>query len=273
MSVTLWQCLTAFQSTRPLRGATASKYKDVAKNYIFQSTRPLRGATRRRGARSARFANFNPRAPCGARPTIPHKSQALTPHFNPRAPCGARPNSAAAIRSRTISIHAPLAGRDGPRYRVVKVSSKFQSTRPLRGATLCKVGVPRVLDISIHAPLAGRDLKPLFRGFGGRFNISIHAPLAGRDDGGDGMKAAYTHFNPRAPCGARQPPSPSRRRLQGISIHAPLAGRDPHYSNLHSLQRHFNPRAPCGARLNYLIRTNGETEFQSTRPLRGATAA
>ena len=33
--------------------------------------------------------------------------------------------------------------------------------------------------------------------------ISTHAPLAGRDHYRKHWLAAYWHFNPRAPCGAR----------------------------------------------------------------------
>ena len=34
---------------------------------------------------------------------------------------------------------------------------------------------------------------------------------------------------------------------------------------------HFNPRAPCGARPNHLENFEQTVEFQSTRPMRGAT--
>ena len=57
---------------------------------LFQSTRPLRGATRTPQCRSAGDSYFNPRAPCGAR----------------------RGSIATATQVISISIHAPLAGRD-----------------------------------------------------------------------------------------------------------------------------------------------------------------
>ena len=191
-------------------------------------------------------------------------------YFNPRAPCGARQTSFDRMAS----------------------SFKFQSTRPLRGATVLPVGVRRMLGIiSIHAPLAGRDLSPLGHPAAGR--ISIHAPLAGRD-----RASALEHG------------------VLVISIHAPLAGRD-HKSRCIAIRPilfqstrplrgatsgtfmvflllcYFNPRAPCGARrakaeirlpLIYFnprapcgarpIAGSARTIppiFQSTRPLRGAT--
>ena len=56
-------------------------------------------------------------------------------YFNPRAPCGAR-QFYDATRSFRIT---------------------FQSTRPMRGATLPRESRGREIRISIHAPHAGRD--------------------------------------------------------------------------------------------------------------------
>ena len=60
------------------------------------------------------------------------------------------------------------------------MSKKFQSTRPVWGATF---NLPtrnlEVMSISIHAPRVGRDLQPHSdQEHGG---ISIHAPRVGRD--------------------------------------------------------------------------------------------
>ena len=54
----------------------------------FQSTRPVWGATMNPGVRTG-ARNFNPRAPCGARRKTPAPCAARC-NFNPRAPCGAR---------------------------------------------------------------------------------------------------------------------------------------------------------------------------------------
>ena len=58
--------------------------------------------------------------------------------------------------------------------------AKFQSTRPVRGAT----GV------------GGEEIMKLI--------VSIHAPRAGRDVNGFHGFPFTKGFNPRAPCGARQ---------------------------------------------------------------------
>ena len=80
---------------------------------------------------------------------------------------------------RHISIHAPHAGRDAPRSNRINHTVRFQSTRPMRGATHTHFGDGDFLFISIHAPHAGRDraVHQAFR----RLVISIHAPHAGRD--------------------------------------------------------------------------------------------
>ena len=79
-------------------------------------------------------------------------------------------------------------------------------------------------------------------------DVSIHAPHAGRDD----CQAAGT-------CSL------------SVSIHAPHAGRDDGYIPVYELRWGFNPRAPCGARPHWTIGAHAFGEFQSTRPMRGAT--
>ena len=59
----------------------------------------------------------------------------------------------------------------------------------------------------------------------------------------------------------------------GISIHAPHAGRDRTAKPIVRVILHFNPRAPCGARHDSLPVFAMAFLFQSTRPMRGATAA
>ena len=78
----------AFQPTRPLRGATATKNK-ANKREQFQPTRPLRGATLH-FAQTSNASEFQPTRPLrGATKMVGGVfSQSLD--FNPRAPCGAR---------------------------------------------------------------------------------------------------------------------------------------------------------------------------------------
>ena len=183
--------------------------------------------------------NFNPRAPCGARlgfqasdalnaiisihapragrdPASRPPPGRTTENFNPRAPCGARRRHPAGHPHRvSISIHAPRAGRDTVNAYNLSANTRFQSTRPVRGATRRKRRCnslpqdfnPRApcgarqnigrtsylrLPISIHAPRAGRDASFGLSGSARSTNISIHAPRAGRDS--KSIQNYFTHF-------------------------------------------------------------------------------
>ena len=170
-------------------------------------------------------------------------------------------------------------------------SRRFQSTHPLRGATLRPKRKLIAEGISIHAPLAGCD--NLLSNHRARGGISIHAPLAGCDKGRATQGGQILDFNPRTPCGVRlyrhifynfclsfQSTHPLRGATVKqkiiffkirISIHAPLAGCD--YLRLLLLFRSydFNPRTPCGVRREHIIYHAHAERFQSTHPLRGAT--
>ena len=153
------------------------------------------------------LSDFNPRAPCGARPSCACCGLWLQ-NFNPRAPCGARHLIRAFLcHCRSISTHAPLAGRDYLEGHKMLCNYAFQPTRPLRGATGVTVDALLKSSISTHAPLAGRDVHAVDLALD--VGISTHAPLAGRDDIRHATGAMLVNFNPRAPCGARPaPPAP-----------------------------------------------------------------
>ena len=154
---------------------------------------------------------------------------------------------------------------------ILFLAKKFQSTRPIRGAT--------IKEISCH---------DCFREF------QSTRPMRGATRGPGFAGGVPSDFNPRAPCGARLKINIMLAVAQDISIHAPHAGRDLAGSSVPPRVHHFNPRAPCGARLQALIGTvpagfisihaphtgrDGENGaghaaghgFQSTRPIRGAT--
>ena len=78
--------------------------------------------------------------------------------FNPRSPCGERLYSAIALAMLEI----------------------FQSTLPMRGATIWNFVPILIYKISIHAPHAGSDI----------FSSIIPTP--------------FSYFNPRSPCGERR---------------------------------------------------------------------
>ena len=162
----------------------------------------MRGATRRRTRRGLLYGYFNPRSPCGERPRAGH-ALLRAGHFNPRSPCGERHGS----------------GREDVPF------DKFQSTLPMRGATL--------------APGAGKT----------NVAISIHAPRAGSDRQGRRRWTRRGDFNPRSPCGERQPRARESAGRGGFQSTLPVRGAT---------------FIATGAR----ART---APFQSTLPVRGAT--
>ena len=125
--------------------------------FEFQSTLPLRGATASDLSIKREFCNFNPRSPCGERRTKPILGVLLS-EFQSTLPLrGATYSWSSGQHHLRISIHAPLAGSDkGIGFGLGPVQ-KFQSTLPLRGATSLAPPVLIIVDISIHAPLAGSD--------------------------------------------------------------------------------------------------------------------
>ena len=130
-----WDLATSFQSTRPIRGATLgvpssrwgisnfnprapygarrTKILLTTLQTLFQSTRPIRGATDWPKGNSLGRVYFNPRAPYGARLRIYINAEEMI----------------------EISIHAPHTGRDTMIPRDIRIHKRFQSTRPIRGAT------------------------------------------------------------------------------------------------------------------------------------------
>ncbi len=98
----------------PHTGRDEGPYVWSRAGVAFQSTRPIRGATPLAISARPYTPYFNPRAPYGARqpPEGRHDGQR---YFNPRAPYGARPPyTGEGLQVGTISIHAPHTGRDAP---------------------------------------------------------------------------------------------------------------------------------------------------------------
>src|SRR5690554_221115 len=100
----------------------------------------------------------------------------------------------------------------------------FQSTRPIRGATLFAAMVKLIEEVSIHAPHTRRDL--------------LIATLF----------IAILSFNPRAPYEARQGTKQAGWSALCFNPRAPYEARPLFLSASLSAQG-FNPRAPYEARL------------------------
>ena len=264
---------TAFQPTRPLRGATGDGDDHCIDAYRISTHAPLAGRDGKRSKPTSAAQDFNPRAPCGARPHAHGKG----------------------AYAYGISTHAPLAGRDSHTHTDKADKVKFQPTRPLRGATTILVDARYQVAISTHAPLAGRDYTLVCVSMP-ETRISTHAPLAGRDCALNGrIVGEEENFNPRAPCGARHevgqfpvvdggdfnPRAPCGARPRAllaadgrhiISTHAPLAGRDV-YAGDRAYHEEISTHAPLAGRDKAASSLEcSSSKFQPTRPLRGATS-
>ena len=175
-------------------------------------------------ARGEEFAYFNPRHPYGWRHRRRIAPSSLL-HFNPRHPYGWRRGAEApAFRHGEISIHATHTGGDPPPLSCTFRRPRFQSTPPIRVATLPIIYELDSKEISIHATHTGGDV--MFDAVDLINWISIHATHTGGDALRPSHRPPSQYFNPRHPYGWRR----IRLRILVmqilISIHATHTGGD-----------------------------------------------
>ena len=161
-------------------GVRRTEARYPARQRQFQSTHPLRGATRAAQPllQMLSISIHAPLAGCDFRQR--HKTQhvsTISIHA-PLAGCD-EPLRECGL-AHTISIHAPLAGCDHTSSAFSASSRVFQSTHPLRGATInrCTPFCPIIRFQSTH-PLRGATGLPTAR------------------------TPPKIDFNPRTPCGVR----------------------------------------------------------------------
>ena len=104
------------------------------------------------------------------------------------------------------------------------LGSSFQSTRPVRGATM-RLRTPLMSSLfqSTRPVRGATQRQPDGRVLG---TVSIHAPRAGRDLISMGVKAAVSLFQSTRPVRGATGGRGQARRGRHVSIHAPRAGRD-----------------------------------------------
>ena len=149
-----------------------------------------------------------------------------------------------------ISIHAPHTGRDPECGTISSAGSTFQSTRPIRGATLFSGGGnDAVAYFNPRAPYGAR--RKAEKVCSDPTMISSHAPPTGR--GHCSVPPKHMHL--------------------GISIHAPHTGRDRKTRCRKTRHKQFQSTRPIrGATACWASSLASARLFQSTRPIRGATA-
>ena len=149
----------------------------------------------------------------------------------------------------------------------------FQSTLPVRGATYPPARSSQwFLYFNPRSPCGERRLRTKYSDI--MFTISIHAPRAGSDAMDGSLLKDFLMISIHAPRAGsdgklQQTVAPGR-----ISIHAPRAGSDTVCATKTGATSDFNPRSPCGERhLRRKETAEGGEQFQSTLPVRGATAS
>ena len=194
----------------------------TCKIYGFQSTRPVRGATRRhRPHRPALPISIH--APRAGRDAFGAGPDASDGNFNPRAPCGAR-------HGVTVPIDQPFP---------------FQSTRPVRGATVRRGARTAVMPFQSTRPVRGATDHPFL----------------------DFMARPFQSTRPVRGATRRRH---GRRRTEKFQSTRPVRGAT---STAPSLLRTlaFQSTRPVRGATKALRLWPAGSEFQSTRPVRGAT--
>ena len=161
-------------------GVRRRRVRPDDRRHAFQSTHPLRGATAPMPTSSCRHNYFNPRTPCGVRLLTPSRPLP-EPYFNPRTPCGVRPRQPCDCRPlRYFNPRTPCGVRRGGKFQHTGIHIDFNPRTPCGVRLLGTVDLNTVEVISIHAPLAGCD-ETYLQTIETLQSISIHAPLAGCD--------------------------------------------------------------------------------------------
>ena len=151
------------------------------------------------------------------------------------------------------------------------ISRLFQSTRPMRGATPEPKKVITPLKFQSTRPMRGATIMDWFGDT--FFIISIHAPHAGRDEAIPCQQWLSVHFNPRAPCGARQFCTKTARAQILFQSTRPMRGATLADARLDGQERFQSTRPMRGATSIRHAASSAGSSFQSTRPMRGATSA
>ena len=234
----------------PLAGCDNVCSYNCNRRDIFQSTHPLRGATGPASRRPWSDSDFNPRTPCGVRrENIPYSK--FTVKISIHAPlAGCDLVGVGLLVGREISIHAPLAGCDQSNAPLHITSARNFNPRTPCGVRLAQQQKldNQTVDFNPRTPCGVRRAGHVVRTASRHFNP--RTPCGVRRRYAEPQGDCPRDFNPRTPCGVRRGPFGLLVVVHGISIHAPLAGCDYRYPQW----------------------SRGLESFQSTHPLRGATA-
>ena len=126
----------------------------------------------------------------------------------------------------------------------ISVTSAFQSTLPVRGATIFETHTfCTLLQFQSTLPVRGATLSRYTYFFSSRFQSTL--PVRGATKRRKGICAAGQPISIHAPReGSDKNFLPQCSTTVLISIHAPREGSDKRHPKLWVCQGHFNPRSP-----------------------------
>ena len=145
--------------------------------------------------------HFNPRTPCGVRPGYSARGHSPRTDFNPRTPCGVRRpgRTLSTISLDNFNPRTPCGVRhDADLFE--RFAAKFQSTHPLRGATVTAGEATPPQQFQSTHPLRGATFLQRC--------AACHA----------------RYFNPRTPCGVRRNNTYLYTDIQKFQSTHPLRG-------------------------------------------------
>ena len=190
-----------FQSTRPIRGATASAVRLMINDQYFNPRAPY-GARRGGPGPESGACTISIHAPHTGRDSTQALQQTVIKNFNPRAPYGARPARGGGHKARPPRFQStrPIRGATCPPPLAAPGRRRFQSTRPIRGATKPGGICQATAEFQSTRPIRGATCLV---GAG----VTLHHD-----------------FNPRAPYGARPPPLSQPIRFRRFQSTRPIRG-------------------------------------------------
>ena len=147
-----------FQSTHPVRGATRACAR-LPRRWSISIHAPRAGCDTGSSSAARRRKHFNPRTPCGVRPVVSVPGS-VEDDFNPRTPCGVRRSWCAKGHfSRHFNPRTPCGVRPSD-CATSSRSRLFQSTHPVRGATVTRSApAPRTIYFNPRTPCGVRRFR------------------------------------------------------------------------------------------------------------------
>ena len=220
----VWQCRIQFSIHTPHAGSDQIQFRQTCLRWCFQSTLPMRGATRK-ALSCVKGYTFQSTLPMRGATAGSCAENADTDQFSIHTPHAGSDRSGN-IRDGDVQFfnpHSPC----GERQKTIvdrEISLLFQSTLPMRGATYIQTFNSTAVGFSIHTPHAGSD-SLLSQRYSRSILFNPHSPCGERPAEFWLCWKVFCIFNPHSPCGER-PAITAAARVQII----------------------FNPHSPCGER-------------------------